>query len=329
VGLVTGALAVTVLLALWALTLGSYELSVGEVVGAIFPSAGGGPAAEGSSRAGFIVMSLRLPRILASCLVGAALGMSGAIFQGLVRNPLAAPDVIGVNAGASVLVVFWIVRGFASQAIPAVAFAGALLAALAVYGLSWRGKIDPARLILVGIGINALATAGVTALIVRGNINEVGRAYQWMAGSLYAVGWTDVRVMAIAVALLLPIGAILIRSMRVLQMGDHEAQTVGIPVERIRLALLVVACGLAGGAVSVTGPIGFVALMTPHVARMIAGTMTAGVFALSGTLGSVLLLGSDMVAQHALPVALPVGVLTAAFGAPYFLLLLYRSKVRI
>lgn len=305
----------------WALTLGSFQLSVAEVFAAL--------TGAGSSDADFIVMTLRLPRVLAALLVGAALAMSGAIFQGLVRNPLVSPDIIGINAGAAVGAVFWIVTGRATALIPLVAFSGALAAALAIYLLSWRGRISAGRLVLVGIGINAMLSAVTSLLVIRASISDAQRAVLWQAGSVYGSAWGDVRLLAVTLVVLLPLGALLMWSLRVLQMGDLTARSVGLPVERVRLALIVTGCALSAFAVAVAGPIGFVALIVPHLARMLAGPMTGGVFVFTALLGSALLLGADMIGQHALPVRLPVGILTGAVGAPYFLYLLYRTHARV
>ena len=257
------------------------------------------------------------------------LAQSGAVFQGLVRNPLASPDIIGVNAGASLAAVFWIVARLPAGWLPVAAFAGALVAAAAIYILSWRGKFSNTRLILVGIGINAMLHAGVTLLVVRAGINDVSKAYQWMTGSVYAASWADVRTLALAAGLLVPLGAALMWPLQVMQIGDLTAQSLGIPLERTRLLLALAGCALSAVAISAAGPLGFVALMVPHIARLLAGPITGGVFLLSGVLGGILVLGADMLGQHALPVGLPAGVLTAALGAPYFLFLLYRSNARI
>lgn len=320
--LLTGlALGVLILLAAWAVTLGSFQLPIDAILQAF--------AGQGSRDADFIVLSLRLPRILTAVLVGLLLAMSGGIFQGLVRNPLASPDIIGINAGASLAAVFWIVTRRPSEFLPLVAFGGAVLAAAAVYGLSWKGKISNARLILVGIGMNALLTAGVTLFIVRSGINEVSKAYQWMTGSVYASTWGDVQSLALAAVILVPLGMGLMWPLRVMQMGDLTARSMGIRLEATRVVMAVVGCGLSAAAVAAAGPVGFVALMVPHIARMLAGPMTGGVFFFSGILGGILLLAADMVGQHALAIGLPVGVLTAALGAPYFLFLLYRTNVRL
>lgn len=317
-------LAIAVLLALgaWALTLGSFKLPLVEVINAVLGTGA-------SDDADFIVRDLRLPRVLAAILIGPMLAMSGAIFQGLVRNPLVSPDIIGINAGAALFAVFWIVGGRNLTLLPIVAFVGAVGAAIAVYILAWKGHISASRLVLVGIGINAMLSALTTLLIIRSDINDASRAVLWMAGSVYASSWGDVRVLVIGLLLLLPVGAGLMWALRVIQVGDLTARSVGMPLERNRLALIIVGCGLSAVAVSIAGPIGFVALMTPHLARMLAGPMSGSVFVFSGVLGAILVLGADMVGQHALPVALPVGVVTAAVGAPYFMFLLYRTNIQL
>ncbi|MFW6174379.1 MAG: FecCD family ABC transporter permease [Chloroflexota bacterium] len=315
------ALAALTALAGWALTLGSFPLSMGDV----FRALTGSPTADSE----FIILDLRLPRVLAAVLVGPMLAMSGAIFQGLVRNPLVSPDIIGINAGAAVAAVFWIVTNQPLAVLPLVAFAGALAAGIAVYVLSWRGHISAPRLVLVGIGINALLTAATTFLLIRAEINDASRAVLWMAGSVYAVDWSDIRVLSVTLLALAVVGATLMWALRVMQVGDLPARSVGMPLERTRLALIVVGCALSAFAVSVTGPIGFVALMVPHLARMLAGPMSGGVFLFAGVLGALLVLGADMTGQHALPATMPVGVLTAAVGAPYFLFLLYRTNTRL
>ncbi len=309
------------LLGAWAATLGSFPLPLGEVARALRGS--------GSEDAHFIVMELRLPRILAAVMIGPLLAMSGAIFQGLVRNPLVSPDIIGINAGASAAAVFWIITGQPMSLLPIVAFVGAIAAAAAIYLLSWRGRISGPRLVLVGIGISALLGACVTLLIVRSHIFDAARAYQWLAGSIYGADWGEVRVLTIALGALVPLGIIGMWYLRVMQIGDLAAKSVGLPLERARLGLIVVGCGLSAVAVSAAGPIGFVALVVPHIARMLAGPMSGGVFIFTGLLGSALLLASDIVGQHALPFSMPVGIVTAVVGAPYFLFLLYRTNTRL
>jgi iron complex transport system permease protein len=317
------AIAAGLLLALicWSLTLGSFPVPLDGVISSVF--------GRGSEEHEFIVRSLRLPRVLVAVMVGVALGISGAIFQGLVRNPLVSPDIIGINQGATVAAVFWIVTNQPSGMLTPVAFAGAVAAALLVYVLSWRGGVAPSRLVLVGIGIEAMLIACTTYLLVRFPIQEVEAAVAWRAGSVYASSWADVRTLALSLAVLVPLASFLMWHLRILQFGDDMATSLGLPVEATRLALLVVGCAFSAIAVSLAGPIGFVALMVPHIARMVAGPMTASVLILTGIVGALMLLGSDVVGQHFLPVSLPVGVVTGVLGAPYFLFLLYRANVRL
>jgi iron complex transport system permease protein len=305
----------------WGMTLGSFAVPLDEVVRSI--------VGTGKREFTFIVMTLRFPRVLSAALIGALLAMSGGIFQGLVRNPLVSPDLIGINAGAGLAAVAWIVTGQNLALLPPVAFGGAVAAAAVVYLLSWKGHISGTRLVLVGIGFNAMLAAGTTFLIVRYPIERVSSAVLWMAGTVYGADWADVRVLTVALAVLAPLAIGLMWPLRVLQLGDATAKSLGLPLERTRLALAVIGCGLSAAAVSIGGGIGFVAFLVPHLARMLAGPMSGGVMLLTGILGALLLLGADIVGQHALRVSLPVGVVTAALGAPFFLFLLYRTNARL
>jgi iron complex transport system permease protein len=315
------ALLCLVLLGTWAMTLGSFHIPFVDVVKAVM--------GEGTRQSEFIVRTLRLPRVLCAVLVGAALAMSGAIFQGLVRNPLVSPDIIGINAGATVVAVFWIVTGRDWTLLPLAAFAGALLTAALIYLLTWKGGISGNRLILVGIGLNAILTAGTTFLMVRYPIEQVSSAQLWSTGTLYGRDGGDVRVLLVALLILTPAAIGLMWTLRIVQLGDDAARSVGLPLERTRLALIVAGCGLAAVAVAVAGPIGFIALMMPHIARMLAGPLSGSVMLFTALVGSLIVLAADTVGQHFLPVTLPVGVVTAAVGAPYFLFLLYRANLRI
>lgn len=309
------------LLAVWAMTLGSLRIPFGEVVAALL--------GNGSAEQELIVRDLRLPRVLSAILVGAALAVSGAIFQGLVRNPLVSPDVIGIGNGANIVAVFWIASGLGAAWLPLAAFSGAILAAAAVYALSWKGGINPNRLVLVGIAVGAVLTAGTTYAIVSFPPKQVGQAVAWSLGSVYGGDWGDVWVLAAFVGVGVPLAVGMCPGLRVLQLGDDATRGLGVSVERTRLGLILVGCGLAAVAVAVAGPIGFVALMVPHVARMLGGPLSGSVMVFTGVLGGVFLLGADTIAQHLLPASLPVGVITAAVGAPYFLYLLWRTNVRV
>lgn len=313
--------ALALVLAGWTMALGDFPVPLSQVAVTTL--------GLGTGEYDFVVRTLRLPRTLAAAGVGVALGTSGAIFQGLVRNPLVAPDIIGVMTGASVAAVALIVTGGPLGLLPVAAFAGALVATGLVYALTWRGGITGNRLVLVGIGVNAIMAALTTFLLVRFPIERVAPAVLWQTGSLYGRSWEHVIWLGVGLLVLLPAAGALMPQLRAVQLGDDLATALGARVERSRAGLLVVGAGLAAVAVAVAGPVGFVALMVPHVARMLLGPLTGGVLAVAGVIGAVVVLGADLIAQHAFsPLSLPVGVVTAAVGAPYFLFLLYRTNAR-
>lgn len=302
----------------WTMSLGAFPVPLPDVVATTFGA--------GTGEFDFVVRTLRLPRTLAAFGVGIALAISGAIFQGLVRNPLVAPDIIGVMAGASLAAVGLIVVFRTPSVVPIGALLGALAASALVYALTWRGGISGNRLVLVGIGVNAVLAALTTLVFVRFPVEEIAPAVLWTTGTLFARTWQQVGWLAVGLAILVPAALALVPRLRALQLGDTTSASLGVRPEGSRTALLVVGATLAGVAVAVAGPVGFVALMVPHAARMLLGALSGGVLIVTGLLGALLVLVSDLIAQHAFPVSLPVGVVTAAVGAPYFLYLLYRTN---
>jgi iron complex transport system permease protein len=315
------ATAILAVLVIWAMTLGSYHIAFLDVVAAV--------GNNGDDQQNFIVRTLRLPRVLSALLVGAVLAMSGAIFQGLVRNALVSPDIIGINTGASLMAVIWIAYGLAYNLLVLAAFLGAITTAALIYAFSWKGGIVPSRLILVGIGFGAFLSAATTWVTLQFPIEQIRPAIVWTMGSVYGSTWGDVRLIGFSLLLLGPAAVMLMWYLRILQLGDDIGRGLGMHLELTRLALIVVGCGLAAVAVAIAGPIGFVALMIPHVARMLAGPISSTVMVFTGLLGAIFLLFADVVSQHYLPVTLPVGVVTSAIGAPYFLYLLYKSNARV
>jgi iron complex transport system permease protein len=315
------AAAILSVLIIWAMTLGSYHIAFFDVIRAV--------GNDGDEQQNFIVRTLRLPRVLSALLVGAVLAMSGAIFQGLVRNALVSPDIIGINTGASLMAVIWIAYGLAYNLLVLAAFLGAIVTAALIYIFSWKGGIVPSRLILVGIGVGAFLSAATTWVTLQFPIEQIRPAIVWTMGSVYGSTWGDVRLVGLSLLLLGPAAVILMWYLRILQLGDDIGRGLGMHLELTRLALIVVGCGLAAVAVSIAGPIGFVALMVPHVARMLAGPISSSVMLFTGLLGAIFLLFADVISQHYLPVTLPVGVVTSAIGAPYFLYLLYKSNARV
>ena len=301
------------------LSLGDFKIPVIDVVKTLFGA--GDKATE------FIVNRLRLPRALTGILVGVALGMSGAIFQSVARNPLASPDIIGVTYGASAFAVFAIITlGLTGTAVSALAIAGGLLTAFLMYLLAWRQGVSSYRLILVGIGIGAIATSLTSYLLTKARVEVAQQALIWLTGSLNGRDWSNVRSLAITLVVLTPAMIMLVNRLRILQFGDETAYGLGLKVEWARLGLIVVAVLLAAIATAAAGPIGFVAFVAPPIARRLTRSPGPAMIA-SGLLGALVVGLSDLVAQHAFgDTQLPVGVVTGVVGAPYLMFLLARAN---
>jgi iron complex transport system permease protein len=295
---------------------GDFPIGPADVLGGLTGSADAGTT--------FIVRDLRLPRALCGLLVGIALGISGAVFQSLTRNPLGSPDIIGFEQGASVgaLVVITILAG-TGAAVSAGALAGGALTALAVYGLAFRrGGTSGYRLILVGIAIGFLMLSLIDFLLLRARIEEAAEATRWLLGSLNGRAWEDVVPLLIALGLLLPATVPAGRPLRALELGDEAARALGVRVERARLSLVALAVALVSVSVVAVGPIAFVALTAPQIARRLAKTAGPPLVC-SALTGAVIVLGADLAAQHLLPsTSLPVGVMTGALGGLYLAWLL-------
>lgn len=301
------------------LSLGDFKIPVLDVVRTLF--GGGDRATE------FIVNRLRLPRALTGLLVGTALGLSGAIFQSIARNPLASPDIIGVTYGASAFAVFAIVTlGLTGVAVSALAIVGAVLTAFIMYVLAWRHGVSSYRLILIGIGIGAIATSVTSYLLTKARVEIAQQALIWLTGSLNGRDWSNVRSLAITFVVLLPFMIFLVQQLRILQLGDETAYGLGLRVETARLGLIVIAVLLAAVATAAAGPIGFVAFVAPPIARRLTRSPGPAMIT-SGLLGALVVALSDLVAQHAFgDTQLPVGVVTGVVGAPYLMFLLARAN---
>jgi iron complex transport system permease protein len=275
----------------------------------------------------FVIRELRAPRIVVGLLVGAALGVAGALFQTSARNPLASPDVLGVTQGASAGAVAAIVLGGGGLSVPVAALGGALLTGALLFGLTWRAGVDGVRLVLVGIALWAAASALVDWLLTRAAIRDAASAYVWITGSLNARGWEHAVPLALALAVLLPLALGGGRVLAVLQLGDETARGLGVRLATAQAGAVLVAVGCVAAAVAAAGPIGFVALAVPQLALRLTGGSRPPVLS-SAVLGAVLVVAADLVARTLLPQALPVGILTAALGAPYLLWLLVRGRRR-
>lgn len=275
----------------------------------------------------FIVLQVRLPRAILAILSGAAFGLAGIIFQTLLRNPLASPDIIGISRGASAAAVFCIIiLGWSGLAVSIGAFAGAILTASAIYLLAWRQGATPYRVVLIGIGMDAVLIAIISYIFTRARINEVQQAMAWLVGSLNAARFNDIAVLALAMLVLLLALAPLLRNLNPLELGDDTARSLGAPVEPTRLGLMLVAVGFAAFATAAVGPVGFVAFVAGPLARNLLKGAGRG-FLHAALVGALVMLVSDLVAQHLLPMTqLPVGVVTGACGALFLLWLLMASS---
>jgi len=298
----------------YGMTIGSFPLSLPKVVSAVFGS--GDPGAV------YIVRELRMPRALAGLLAGLAFGMAGAIFQTVTRNPLASPDIVGVNAGAAACVVAGITLGFGSATVLGVA--GGLGAGMLVYLLSWRRGTTGYRFVLVGVGVSAVCTSATDFLMTRAQVFEAAQAMGWLVGNLNDREWSQVYPLFAALVILTPAAVFLGRWMRMLQLGDDVAIGLGTPARAAHLALLVTGVGMATFATTTAGPVLFVALVAPQIAQRLAG-MPWPPLIVSGLTGSAVVLTADVLSRVVLPSAhLPVGVVTGALGAPVLLWLLTR-----
>jgi iron complex transport system permease protein len=283
----------------------------------------------GNEDYGFIVNTLRLPRMLVAALVGLGLGVSGAIMQGLTRNPLADPGILGISAGAGLAAVTLIVavRDVPAGVVPLAAFAGAVVVAALIYVLAWRGGDSPIRMILVGIGLASVCGALTSMMVTFGDPYDVQRALVWLTGSVYGRSWDELWPLLLALAAFVPLALLLARDLNALNLGEEVARGLGSRVAARRGLLLLTAVALAASTVAAAGTIGFVGLMAPHLARRLVGPDHAGALPTAGVLGALLVVGADLVGRTLFaPVELPCGLIVAAIGAPFFIALLWRQR---
>ena len=311
--------AACLLIALWSLCSGAVTLDVKQVFDALTGSA--------PRNITLVVTEWRLPRVAMALLVGAALGVSGAIFQSLLRNPLGSPDVMGFNTGAwSGVLVAMVLFGQQLTAIALAAMAGGILTSLVVWALAWRNGIETFRLIIIGIGIRAMLMAFNAWLLLRASLETSLSAGLWNAGSLNGLTWAKTLPATPIIALMLICAWLLVTRMRLLEMGDDSACALGVRVERSRLMLMLVAVVLTAAATAVAGPISFIALVAPHIARRLSGTARWGLTQ-AALCGSLLLLAADLCAQRLfMPYQLPVGVVTVSLGGIYLIVLLVQES---
>lgn len=309
-----------VAMAVLALMTGSYQLSVTQVVSALTGSETG--------LVHDIVVEWRLPRVAAALVFGAALGVSGAVFQSLLRNPLADPGIIGFSQGSytGALIVIFLINGTYMQLVGG-ALLGGMATAIAVYVLAYRRGVQGFRLIIVGIGISAMLGSLNTWLILKADLEVALAAAFWAAGSLNGVSWNQVAIGGACILLLLLLAGILSRPMRQMELGDDAAASQGVRVSPSRLGLMVVGVALTATVTAASGPIAFISLVAPQIARRLAHT--AGItLAPAAFVGALLCLAADYIAQHIAPTPLPVGIITVVLGGGYLGYLLFTEARR-
>ncbi|WP_431984518.1 FecCD family ABC transporter permease [Streptomyces qinglanensis] len=298
---------------------GTYQLSPPQVLRTFI--------GDGPPGADFIVLGLRLPRALVGLLVGFGSGMAGAVFQSLTRNPLGSPDIIGFGNGASAGALVAII--FLDAGAPQTAFGamtGGFATAVAVYLLAWRRGVHGYRLVLVGIGLSAVLGAVTSFLFIRAELGKAAQAATWMIGSLNDRGWSEVRIAALGLVLFAPVILGYARRLTLLEMGDDTAGALGVPPERSRLILLAAGTGLTALAVAAAGPIPFLAMAAPQLARRVTRNPGPNVLP-AAWMGAVLVTTADLVTQRVTGSALmPVGVAMGVGGGLYLAWLLLRER---
>jgi iron complex transport system permease protein len=300
------------------LTQGSVPLNLTELQQALWH--------QGTSINQTIVWDLRLPRIVAALMVGSALGLSGALLQGMLRNGLADPFILGISAGAGLVAVALIVLGVWQSWVPLAAWLGAIATTVIVYLLARsQTGISVERLVLGGVAISSLFGAVQSMLLLLAEDGQIQAALNWLIGSLNGRGWQELTVTSPYLAIALVAGCSLARVMNLLQLGDDLAVSLGVSLFRSRILIGAIAALLAASAVSIAGLVGFVGLIVPHVARFLVGNDYRWVLPLSVLGGAWILLLADWLSRLG-AIELPVGIVTALLGSPVFVWLLYRRS---
>ncbi|MFF2446835.1 FecCD family ABC transporter permease [Neobacillus sp. NPDC058068] len=291
---------------------------------------GGGPEMES-----LIIKSFRLPRIIVALLVGISLAVAGGILQGMIRNPLASPDVLGITGGAAVAVVaFLAIFSDKNNALtvsiswlPLAAFLGAGVVAFLVYLLAWKNGVSPIRLVLIGIGISTLMQALTTLMMIMGPIYQASQANIWITGTVYGSNWKNVATLVPWTVIFLIIAIVAARTINIQELGDEVATGLGGKVQKQRFLLLMISTALIGSSVAFAGGIGFVGLMAPHMARRLVGSSFGALLPTSALIGGILVMIADLIGRTLFsPLEVPAGVFTAGIGAPYFIYLLFKTR---
>ena len=294
---------------------------------------------KGSRTHTFAIFQIRLPRIVLAILVGSALGVSGTILQGITKNPLAEPGMIGINAGSALFVVLWISHGANAYSsslsdgkvllMPLLAIAGAFCTTAFLYGYSWRNGIRPIRFLLTGVGVNAGITAVISFYQLQMSRGDYNQVLMWTNGSLWGSSWRYILVSAPLILLLLVLVWTHSRTLDILSLGDEGAAALGVSTQRTRIWFLAAAAALAALATAVAGSIAFLGLLGPQIALRIAGVRHRLLLPLAALISSMLLIIADMLARNLFsPLEIPVGILVSMIGIPYFIYLMMKLDRR-
>ena len=307
------------------LNIGSLSISPEDVIKTLI--------GEGSKSHEIAIFKLRLPRVVIAILVATALAVAGAILQGVTKNDLADSGILGINSGAALFVVIYIyfmngnvydgISNFTIFTMPIIALSGAIFGAFLIYILAWKNGINSSRLLLVGIGINIAFTSILTIFQLKFTTQEFNRVMAWTNGSIWGASWKYVLAILPFVLIITLIAMYKSRYLDTLNLGDEVATGLGVEVEKERRKLIVYAVILAGVATSVAGSIGFLGLVAPHIARKLVGPKHKRLIPTAALVGSVILLVSDTIARNLIsPMEVPVGIVVAVIGVPYFIYLM-------
>ena len=322
-------LIITILLMFFvSLSTGVIQIAPADVIKTLFHN--------GTARQELVLFDFRLPGILLALLIGAGLAISGVILQGITQNELADPGILGINTGAGLAVVLFIYffkgqldvsSSFTIFIMPVAALMGAIVAALIIYALAWKRGVNPIRLVLVGIGVNAGFAAFLTIFQLKMDPQDFRQATVWLTGDIWNASWHFVFALLPWILLLIPIALQKAHSLNVLNLGDDVASGLGTNVESERRLLLLIAVALAGASVAAGGGIAFLGLVVPHIARKIIGPLHQYIIPVSALIGALLLMVSDTIGKNLLaPTEIPVGIIVSLMSAPYFVYLLIRTK---
>lgn len=314
-------MAITVAIALVSLSLGSMSIPIKEVVMSLL--------GRGADTNDMIILQFRLPRVVAAMLVGASLAVAGCLLQGVIRNPLASPDLLGVSGGASVAVVgcMTLFAGISIRWVPFIAIAGAFAATALNYLFAWKRGISTLRLVLIGIGISTAMSALTMFLLISGPAYLAAQVLNWMTGSIYGTNWTHIQALWPWAVIFIPLSLLYAKELNVQSLGENVARGLGSRLQSSRLALMICSVALAGSAVGIAGTISFIGLLAPHMARKLAGHSYRIIIPVSALAGANILLLADLAGRILFqPLDIPAGVFTAGIGAPFFMYLLLRRK---